>query len=631
MDNQNRELIRRLLKKYWGYDAFRPLQEDIILSVLNGQDTLALLPTGGGKSICFQVPALAFNGLCIVISPLIALMKDQVAHLKTHHIKAVAIYSGMSYYEIESAIQNVLYDKEYRFLYVSPERLQTDLLRLNFAKMPVTMIAVDEAHCISQWGYDFRPPYLQIAEIRKTFPDVPVLALTATATPEVVKDIQLRLGFQKENVFQKSFKRDNLTYFVVNEEDKHGRLLRVMNRYPGTGIVYVRSRRKTADVAEFLKKNGISADFYHAGLDAKSKDRKQQAWMTGKIRVIVATNAFGMGIDKPDVRFVVHLDIPDSLEAYFQEAGRGGRDEKPSVAILLYDKYDLRQLRTNFTLSFPEVDVIRKVYYTLCQHYDIPVGGGQNRMFPFYLEQHAREIQMNVTQYFNALQFLSKIGVIALSEHLRDHSKLHFCMNGDELLHYEEQHSQYEDFIKLILRSYSGVFTDYVEIDEILLANRSELTTIQVKEYLTQLHQAKVIHYEPQSNVPLLIFVQDRVKEEYLYFDSKIYAARKENALKRLQAVENYVTSQTECRSQLLLSYFGEKHSLPCGECDVCRKLHKQYVPDNLFQEIENHILELVSRQVLSHKEILSQMSLCYEEEQVVSVMRWLIDQNKIQ
>jgi len=630
MENQNQELIRRLLKQYWGYDGFRPMQEDIILSVLRGEDTLALLPTGGGKSICFQVPALALGGLCIVISPLIALMKDQVAHLKAHHIKAAAIYSGMSYYEIESAIQNVLYDKEYRFLYVSPERLQTELFKLNFAKMPVTMIAVDEAHCISQWGYDFRPPYMQIAEVRKTFPKVPVLALTATATPEVVKDIQVRLGFQKENVFQKSFKRDNLTYFVVNEEDKNGRMLRIMNRYPGTGIVYVRSRRKTADVAEFLRKNGISADFYHAGLDAKTKDRKQHDWMSGKIRVIVATNAFGMGIDKPDVRFVVHLDIPDSLEAYFQEAGRGGRDEKPAVAIMLYDKYDLRQLKTNFTLSFPEIEVIRKVYYTLCQHYGIPIGGGQNRMFPFYLERHAHEMQMNVTQYFNALQFLSQIGVIALSEHLRDNSKLHVCLNGDDLLRYEEQHPNHEEFIKLILRSYSGVFTDFVDIDEILLANRAEIDVNQVKELLQQLHQANVIRYEPQSKIPLLIFVQDRVKEEYLYFDSKVYAARKETAWKRLQAVENFVTSQTECRSQLLLSYFGEKRSTPCGECDVCRKLHKHSVPDDIFQKIEKQLLEL-ALQKISHKEMLSLLSQKFEEEQVVQVMRWLIDQNRIQ
>ena len=325
-----RQRARAVLKQHWGYDSFRPLQEEIILSVLEGRDTLALLPTGGGKSICFQVPALVKGGLCIVISPLIALMKDQVEHLRARHIKAGAIYSGMRVNEIQATIDNCLFDPEYRFLYVSPERLQTDNFKVNFERMPVSMIAVDEAHCISQWGYDFRPPYLEIAKIRKIFPEVPVLALTATATPEVVKDIQLRLDFKTENVFQKSFKRANLTYFVVNEEDKNSRMLRIMNRYPGSGIVYVRNRRKTAETAEFLRNNGISADHYHAGLDPCERDRKQQSWMKGETRVMVSTNAFGMGIDKPDVRFVVHLDLPDTLEAYFQEAGRAGRDEQPA-------------------------------------------------------------------------------------------------------------------------------------------------------------------------------------------------------------------------------------------------------------------------------------------------------------
>ena len=479
-----RQRARAVLKQHWGYDSFRPLQEDIILSVLEGRDTLALLPTGGGKSICFQVPALVKGGLCIVISPLIALMKDQVEHLRARHIKAGAIYSGMRVSEIQATIDNCLFDPEYRFLYVSPERLQTENFKVNFERMPVSMIAVDEAHCISQWGYDFRPPYLEIAKIRKIFPEVPVLALTATATPEVVKDIQLRLDFKTENVFQKSFKRANLTYFVVNEEDKNSRMLRIMNRYPGSGIVYVRNRRKTAETAEFLRNNGISADHYHAGLDPRERDRKQQSWMKGETRVMVSTNAFGMGIDKPDVRFVVHLDLPDTLEAYFQEAGRAGRDEQPAVAILLYDNYDIAQLKRNFTFTFPELDRVREVYRELCQSHHIELGSGQGKTFPFSMEAHANAVKMNATQYFNALKLLNNIGVILISEHLREKSELQFRINGDQLLKFQKEKPEFEPLITTILRSYSGVFTQFADIDEQLLATRLETTEETVVEQL---------------------------------------------------------------------------------------------------------------------------------------------------
>ena len=621
-----RNQARATLKELWGYDNFRPLQEDIILSVLEGRDTLALLPTGGGKSICFQVPALVKGGLCIVISPLIALMKDQVEHLRDRHIKAGAIYSGMRVSEIQATIDNFLFDPEYRFLYVSPERLQTESFKVNFERMPVSMIAVDEAHCISQWGYDFRPPYLEIAKIRKVFPQVPVLALTATATPEVVKDIQLRLEFKTENVFQKSFKRANLTYFVVNEEDKNSRMLRIMNRYPGSGIVYVRNRKKTAETAEFLRNNGISADHYHAGLDPRERDRKQQSWMKGETRVMVSTNAFGMGIDKPDVRFVVHIDLPDTLEAYFQEAGRAGRDEQPAVAILLYDNYDIAQLKRNFTFTFPELDRVREVYRELCQSHHIETGTGQGKVFPFSMEQHARAVQMNATQYFNALKLLDNIGVILVSEHLRDKSELQFHLTGDQLLRYQKENPAYEPLITVILRSYTGVFTQFTDIDERIIANRLETTEEAVIEQLKALRSEKILSYQPQSNIPLIVFLKDRIDEKYLYFDKKIYDFRKEKAEERLAAVENYVKCDNVCRSQLLLQYFGEWDSTPCGECDVCRRNHIQRIRNKHFELISKEIKDL-QQQGMAQKEILAELSKKYEEPQIVMVMRWIADQ----
>ena len=624
MKTEKSILAHDILKRYWGYPEFRPLQEEIILSVLDGRDTLALLPTGGGKSVCFQVPALALGGVCIVVTPLVSLMKDQVAHLKANGIKAAAIYSGLSREEILSVMSNALYDPDFRFLYVSPERLRTETFLLNLPKIPVRMIAVDEAHCISQWGYDFRPPYLQIAEIRPLFPEVPVLALTATATPEVVRDIQQKLRFKEENVFQKSFKRDNLTYFVVKESDKNGRMLRIMQRYPGTGVVYVRNRRKTQEVAEFLQQNGISADYYHAGLEARARDRKQDAWMTGKTRVIVATNAFGMGIDKPDVRFVVHLDIPDTLEAYFQEAGRGGRDLKPSVAILLYDEYDLRQLRRNFTLSFPTLEKVREVYEYLCQHYKIPMGDGKNRTYPFSLSQHARELKMDAAQYYNALKFLEKTGSLVVSEHLRESSKIHFKMDGEELMRYYPLHPQLEEFVKLLLRSYAGVFTQFVNIQEEVLAQRAGLTVAQVEENLKALRADKVLSYEPQSEIPLIMFLENRVEAKHLFFDPKDYDDRKQRAQERLEAVIRYVTTDHICRSRQLLSYFGETKSTPCGSCDVCLA-RKKRMRQEQEDEIRKAIMDLYQQDV-TLREILDRLAGRYAEDDLLETMRQMVE-----
>ncbi|MCQ2286147.1 MAG: RecQ family ATP-dependent DNA helicase [Bacteroidales bacterium] len=620
--------IHQILKRYWGYNQFRPLQEDIILSVLEHKDTLALLPTGGGKSICFQVPALAMDGLCIVISPLIALMKDQVENLKKRGIKAEAIYSGKSKHETELIINNATFDKEFKFLYVSPERLKTDAFRLNISKMPVSMFAVDEAHCISQWGYDFRPPYLEIAEIRKYFPQAPILALTATATPEVVKDIQLRLDFKKENVFQKSFRRANLTYFVVKEEDKNNRMLRIMNRYPGTGVVYVRNRRKTQEVAQFLSEHGISADFYHAGLDGETRDRKQNAWMRGETRVIVSTNAFGMGIDKPDVRFVIHIDIPDTLEAYFQEAGRGGRDEKPAVAIMLYDNNDVRELKRTFALTFPPIDVIKNCYETLCENFNIPVHSGKGYSHLFDIEHFSKSNGLNITQTYNSINFLEKMGLLILVEDEERVSVVKVLMNHFE--YFEKTQPKLSDFLKTLLRSYTGLFTTYAKINESEIARRTGETEEAVIEKLKELNRLKVISYRPKTTKPVMIFLEERVEKKCLYIDPKIYEQRKKVAEKRLKSVLDYVADEETCRSQLLLQYFGEMKSPACGNCDGCLRHKHTKLPATDFENIAKEIKESFGKQKITLKQLLYKFSNRYDEEKVLEVLRWLIDNNQI-
>lgn len=625
-----RELIHKILKDNWGYDSFRPMQEDIILSVMEGRDTLALLPTGGGKSICFQVPGIALDGICVVVSPLIALMKDQVANLRKRKIKAAALYSGMSKHEMELVLNNCAFDPEYKFLYVSPERLKTPAFRQTLQKLKVGLLAVDEAHCISQWGYDFRPPYLEISEIRQFFPKVPVLALTATATPEVVKDIQDRLHFPKYNVFQKSFKRDNLTYYVVKEEDKNNRMLRIINRYPGTGIVYVRNRRKTQETAEFLQKNGIAADFYHAGLDSATRDRKQNDWMTDKIRVIVSTNAFGMGIDKPDVRFVIHIDIPDTLEGYFQEAGRGGRDEKESVAIMLYDGADIKELKRNFELTFPPIEDIRKVYLVLCNRYQLAIGDGEGRTFPFHIGELLKPCGMNMVAIYNSIKFLEKMGVVFLNEDGKRISQLHFTLGGQELMRFQEKNAEFDEFIKLILRSYSGLFTKYVNIDEAEIAKRMDMTEEDVIHQLQKLGRMGLWSYSMRTAQPLITFLCQRLPEDYLYFSPEIYGRRKEVAQKRLDEVLHFVECENTCRSQMLLAYFGELKSKACGKCDVCLKVHKELLPTDEFNAIAKEAKLILKHQKISDKELVIKLSEHFVEEKVVKVIRWMRDENRI-
>jgi len=618
-------MLQTILKKYWNYDQFRPLQEDIVRSVLEGNDTLALLPTGGGKSICFQVPALAKEGLCLVISPLIALMKDQVENLKKRGIKAEAIYSGMSNHEIDRILGNCIYDTDFKFLYVSPERLKTDAFRVNLRQMPITLIAVDEAHCVSQWGYDFRPPYLEIVEIRKFFPKIPVLALTATATPEVVNDIQEKLNFHKKNVFQKSFRRENLTYFVMNEENKMGRLLRLIEKNPGTGIVYVRNRRRTQEIAEYLRHFKISADFYHAGLDSVTRDKKQSGWMSGSTQVIVSTNAFGMGIDKPDVRWVVHLDIPDTLEAYFQEAGRGGRDLKPSIAVMLYDNNDVKELKTNFQLSFPPITVIKNIYRTMCEHYQIPMGEGESRILPFDSDELCKKLTLKPVELINALSFLEKTGVLMLSEDVKKQSTLHFIANEETLQQLYQKNNDKEDFVKLLLRSYGGLFSNYIKITEEEIARRAEMQVVEVENLLLELSKKDILHYSKRSAKPHIIFLQNRVPEDFLYFKDEIYKKRKDVAQKRLNSVLHFVENTKTCRSQLLLAYFGETKSELCGNCDVCRQSASLKMKRKEKEAIQN---EIIKYKHLSNKEIIQIVSECFSEKKVIEVLREYIDEN---
>jgi ATP-dependent DNA helicase RecQ len=576
------------------------------------------------------VPALAVDGLCLVVSPLIALMKDQVENLKRRNIKAASLYSGMSAQTMESIISNALYNNELKFLYLSPERLQSPAFSLNLQRMKIALIAVDEAHCISQWGYDFRPPYLEIAQIRSCFPKVPVLALTATATPEVVKDIQTKLLFKIENVFQKSFKRDNLTYFVVKETDKNNRMLRIMARYQGSGIIYVRNRQKTKACAELLQRHHISADYYHAGLDGAERDRRQHDWISGKTRVIVATNAFGMGIDKPDVRFVIHLDIPDTLEAYFQEAGRGGRDEQASVAILLYDDSDVRQLHENFQNSFPPVETIKSVYGQLCNYYKIPLGGGENSSYPFDFDDLAKHIQLKPMALFSALHFLERMGLIFLSDDTENISTIYIPLNDNELdLFYSRQSDEDIALFKLLLRSYSSLFTHSVKINEAEIARRAELPVEQVVACLNRFHRLGVLRYAPARHTPILIWQQNRIKEKDIHISHEVYRRRKEVAQKRLETVLHFVQSKEECRSVLLLRYFGERKSIPCGSCDVCLQQHQEQIAVQTYNCIKKAVIELQKQGNQDIKSIIFTLSKQFDEEQVIKVVRIMRDRGE--
>jgi ATP-dependent DNA helicase RecQ len=616
---------RDVLIKYWGYSSFRPLQEDIVDAVIAGNDTLALLPTGGGKSVCFQVPAMVMDGMCLVITPLIALMKDQVQNLKKLGIPAAAVFSGLHYNEIE-IIYNQSVFGQLKFLYISPERLVTDRFIELLRRMKINLIAVDESHCISQWGYDFRPPYLQIADARLYLPKVPVLALTATATPKVVEDIQQKLHFKKPNVFQTSYERKNLTYNVIHHADKFGMLIRVFrNMTSGSGIVYVRNRKRTREMADYLSSRDISATYYHAGLEAKQRDERQRSWMKGHFKVMVATNAFGMGIDKPDVRLVVHMDLPDSLEAYFQEAGRGGRDGKDSQAYLLVSEQDVKQLKSNFESSYPELKQIRAIYQAVGNYLQIPVGGGKDLSFSFHLSEFAKNYNFPLLEVYNTLQLLEKEGLLMMSEGLRTSPRLFVKAGKEDLYRFQVEQPAFDAFIKMILRNYPGVFTDFVSINEDEMARKMGISAEKVIEILNQLQKLSFLTYLPRKDQPQLLFLSERRDPSDLQLSRENYADRKVTAAKRLQAVIDFVHNEDQCRSLQLLAYFGEKYDRRCGKCDVCIKRNRLNLTDIEYGNISKKLKSLLSQRAYPLYEAISGVPE-YPEEKVLEAIRWMID-----
>jgi ATP-dependent DNA helicase RecQ len=622
-------LYHEILKRYWGYDAFRDLQEEIITSIGEGKDTLGLMPTGGGKSITFQVPALAKEGMCLVITPLIALMKDQVENLKSRDIKAIAIYSGMTRQEIIVALENCIFGN-YKFLYISPERLDTEIFRVKLRSMNISMITVDESHCISQWGYDFRPAYLKIAEIRELLPDIPVLALTATATPEVVKDIQQRLHFKKENVFRMSFERKNLAYIVRNTDNKTGEILHILNRMPGSSIIYVRNRKRTKETTLFLQREGITADFYHAGLNNDVKDLRQKRWQSGECRVMVATNAFGMGIDKPDVRTVIHLDLPDSPEAYFQEAGRAGRDGEKAYAIILYANSDKAALKKRISDTFPEKDYIKQVYEQLNYYYQMAMGDGLGCMFDFNLEDFCRRYKHFPVPADSALKILTQAGYIEYTDEQDNASRLLFTIRREELYKLREMGEQADLLIQTILRSYTGVFTDYAYIHEDSLAMRTGLTRQQIYDLLIVLAKRRILDYIPHKKTPYIIYKRERVELRHLQISKTVYEERKERYESRIKAMLEYVTSETACRSRMLLHYFGEKNEHNCEQCDTCINRKKNNgVTDSSYNVLRRQILEMLSVQQRTPADLARLIEA--DKEEIAAVIRFLLDKGEIQ
>ena len=619
---------QEILKQYWGYDSFRDLQEEIITSIGEGKDTLGLMPTGGGKSITFQVPALAQSGLCIVITPLIALMKDQVQNLRKRGIKALAIYSGMTRQEIVTALENCIFG-DYKFLYISPERLDTEIFRIKLRSMKVSMITVDESHCISQWGYDFRPAYLKIAEIRELLPGVPVLALTATATPEVVKDIQSRLNFREENVFRMSFERKNLAYIVRKTDNKTGELLHILKRIDGSAIIYVRNRRRTKEITELLMQEGITADFYHAGLDNAVKDLRQKRWQNGEIRVMVATNAFGMGIDKPDVRIVLHIDLPDSPEAYFQEAGRAGRDGLKAYAVILYAKSDKMTLHKRVADTFPEKEYILQVYEHLQYYYQMAMGDGFQCIREFNLEEFCRKFKYFPVPVDSALKILTQAGYLEYTDEQDNASRILFTIRRDELYKLREMGTEAETLIQTILRSYTGVFTDYAYISEDTLAIRTGLTRQQIYNILVTLTKRRIVDYIPHKKTPYIIYTRERLELRYLHIPASVYEERKARYEARIKAMEEYVTSESVCRSRMLLRYFEEKNEHNCKQCDVCLNRHEtDCLPEDSFREMRKQILELLARKSLPPAGIANAIEA--EREDISRVIQYLLEEGEL-
>ena len=620
---------QEILKQYWGYDSFRDLQEEIITSIGEGKDTLGLMPTGGGKSITFQVPALAQEGICIVITPLIALMKDQGHNLRKRGIKALAVYSGMTRQEIITALENCIFG-DYKFLYISPERLDTEIFRIKLRSMKVSMITVDESHCISQWGYDFRPAYLKIAEIRELLPGVPVLALTATATPEVVKDIQARLNFHEGNVFRMSFERKNLAYIVRKTDNKTSELLHILRRIPGSAIIYARNRRRTKEITELLVNEDITADFYHAGLDNAVKDLRQKRWQNGEVRVMVATNAFGMGIDKPDVRIVLHLDLPDSPEAYFQEAGRAGRDGEKAYAVILYSKSDKTTLHKRVVDTFPDKEYILNVYEHLQYYYQMAMGDGFQCVREFNIEEFCRKFKYFPVPVDSALKILSQAGYLEYTDEQDNASRILFTLRRDELYKLREMGAETEALIQTILRSYTGVFTDYAYISEASLSIRTGLTREKIYNILVTLTKRRIVDYIPRKKTPYIIYTRERQELRFVHIPPSVYEERKVRYEARIKAMEEYVTSENVCRSRMLLRYFGEKNEHNCGQCDVCisHRATDATLSEDSFEELKQQITELLAQKPLLPVEIANKIEA--ERERVAEVIHHLLEEGAL-
>ena len=611
------------LEKYWGYTSFRPLQEDIIQSIYKDKDTLGLMPTGGGKSITFQVPAMMMQGICLVITPLISLMKDQVDNLKARGIKATTIYTGMSQEEITTQLENCIFGN-YKFLYVSPERLSSNLFKTKLKAMEVCLLVVDESHCISQWGYDFRPSYLNIASIRELLPDIPVLALTATATPEVVDDIQVKLLFRQKNVFKKSFVRQNLSYVVRHTEDKQEMLIHLLNRVPGTAIVYVRNRRQTQEIAAFLQQSGIAADFFHAGLKRETKEQRQNLWKKDTCRVIVATNAFGMGIDKPDVRLVVHWDMPGSLEEYFQEAGRAGRDELRAYAVMLCSKMEKTKLKKRISDEYPGKDFIVRVYEALGNYFQIASGFGDYTTHDFSMSDFCLVYHFSLNQTFHALKILELSGYIAYAEEPDNASRLIFTVTRDELYLLHDRDRLTDEIIRIILRSYTGLFADYAYIDEILIATRAGTTPQEVYDRLTALTKQRILHYVPRKKVPQITFTRPREEPRYVVIPRFAYEDRKNKDEKRIEKVIAYLSEEHHCRTRLLLHYFGEKNTIDCKTCDICLNKTQAGLTVWEFNQVRNALVEALSETAKDVRSLAESLPL--EKEKNIRVMRFLLE-----
>lgn len=616
-------IFQKILYEYWGYSEFRPLQEDIIKSVFSGKDTLGLMPTGGGKSITFQVPALAMEGICLVITPLIALMKDQVDNLKEKGIKALCIYSGMSHNEIMITLDNAILG-DYKFLYISPERLGTQLFQSKLRSMNVCLLAIDESHCISQWGYDFRPSYMNIADIRKELPNVPVLALTATATPEVTDDIQNILGFKEKNVFRKSFERRNLSYIVRESDNKTESLIKILSKIKGSAIVYVRSRLRTKEIATELIQQGFSADFYHAGLTNDDKTRKQNAWKDNECRIIVSTNAFGMGIDKPDVRLVVHIDLPNSIEEYYQEAGRAGRDEQKAYAVILYSKTDSTKLKKRIDDEFPEREFVIRVYESLAYFFQVAEGFGLNSSFDFSLHQFCSIYKYPLIPTHNALKIIELAGYIEYTDETDNQSRVIFTVYRDELYKYEFS-KEYEQLINTMLRLYTGIFADYVTINESTIALHLQTSRTKVYQMLKILAKKQIIEYIPFKKTPFIIYKQARVSIKYLVISQNVYEVRKKRFEKRIKGITQYTERNDICRSRMLLTYFGEAKSKDCGQCDVCLSKSDTGINNYKFNDISRKIEQLITYKNYSIEDIIEAIPE-YNKEDIINIIRFNID-----